>query len=498
MPARAVRHGLPAWAIALAVLAACAAPAPERPARPALPEIPVVLISVDTLRADRVNAYGYAARRVTPHMDALARDGVLFESHITSSPWTTPAHLSLFTSLSPSAHGVMRPFKEQQKSLAEGVVEGLAESRTTMAELLAARGYRTAAFTGGSSMDPRLGFGQGFALYDTSMFKLDDANMARLFAWTREHREGGFFLFWHTFEVHAPYLGADFVSEVATPGEAAQVRESTERIRRDLAAGGTAAHQAVELGRIGALRRDVCEALYVGSIKSMDERLGAFLGLLRELSLYERALIVLTSDHGEEFADRSADSFFNVHGHNLHEEMVRVPLVLKLPGQRHAGTRVKAVTRAVDVLPTVLRALSLPLGEEMQGLPLQPLFEGSGRVTAGREAFVEALSSETREAKAVRTDRHKYVFWVGPADLAAHGRAHLPEGAIDRQLFDLRSDPEERVNLLSGPRAVPEALVRGLDRRLRELAAAARGAPENSPVDPEVVERLRALGYVDP
>jgi arylsulfatase A-like enzyme len=481
-----------AFTLALALQLACG----ERPRTPR-PAGCVILISVDTLRADRVNALGYTSRRVTPYMDALARDGILFENHITSAPWTTPAHLSLFTSLSPSAHGVMRSFEEQQGQLAEGVVEGLAKSHTTITELLARRGYQTAAFTGGSSLDPRLGFGRGFELYDTSMFKLNDRNMARLLGWLREHREGGFFLFWHTFEVHAPYLHPDFVPEVASPDEVEKVRQTSELIRHDIDAGGTVRYQAVELGKVGVLRRDVCEALYVGGIRSMDERLGAFLGVLRELGLYDPALIILTSDHGEEFAERSPRVFFNAHGHDLYEEMVHVPLILKLPGQRHAGTRVGAVTRAVDVLPTVLRTLDLPMTDEMEGRPLQSLFEDGEHETNGREAFVEALSSERVEAKAIRTDRYKYVLWVGPADLSAHGRAYLPETPRGRDLFDLRSDPGETVNLMSGSRAVPEALVQRLDRRLREMANAARGKPEGARVPPEVLERLRALGYVD-
>jgi arylsulfatase A-like enzyme len=489
------RRLLVASGLILSCQVACTDAPRGRAPRAAVPDVNVILISVDTLRADRVNSYGYAERRITPHMDALARDGILFENHITSSPWTTPAHLTLFTSLSPSAHGVVRPFSEQQMQLRQGVVESLPESRTTMAELLAAQGYRTAAFTGGSSLDPRLGFGQGFGLYDTSMFKLDDGNMARLFAWTRAQRDGGFFLFWHTFEVHAPYLHPDFVSEVLAPDEALKVRRTTELIQRDMAAGGTVAHQAVELGRIGALRRDVCEALYVGSIRAMDERLGAFLGLLRALDLYDRTLIVLTSDHGEEFADRSPEAFFNVHGHNLYEEMVRVPLIVKLPGQRHAGARVREVTRAIDVLPTVLRAIGLRETGEMEGSPLQPLFEGGARETIGRTAFVEAISSPIREAKAIRTDRHKYVVWSGAEELSAHGRAHVPDEPVEREFFDLRSDPGEKVNLLLAPAAPPKGLAGILDRRLRELAAAG-GVPEKARLDPQAVERLRALGYV--
>jgi arylsulfatase A-like enzyme len=457
----------------------------------------VILVSIDTLRADRLNAYGHGTRRVSPHIDALARDGVLFESHISASPWTVPSHLTLFTSLSPSAHGVTTPFDQLKHDLGrERLADSLPQAVTTMAEVLAGRGFETAAFTGGSSLDPRLGFGQGFSRYDTSMFKLDARNMERLFDWVRARRGGGFFMFWHTFEVHAPYLRTTFLDEVLPPDRAERVRRATERLGSDLA---SAPAGAVVLGQHGAFQREVAEALYAGGIHSADGWFGRLTALLRELGLYDETLIVLTSDHGDEFADHFPGSIYNQHGHTVYEELVRVPLVVKLPGQRHAGVRVKAVTRAIDVLPTVLAALGVPAGGlSMEGAPLQPLWEGAGgSPVPPRLAFTEATAFSTEEKKAVRSDRHKYIVSVGRDSLARHGRAHVPEVPARRELYDLVADAGEKHDLLRSPSAEDERLAREMDEALRLLARARHGTAEKTKLDDATMERLRALGYVN-
>ena len=204
----------------------CGPGRPERAAAgrgsgdPAAPGGPpnLILISIDTLRADRLNAYGYDLRTVSPHIDALAADGILFENAITTSPWTTPAHVSLLTSLQPTSHGVVTPFAELREGLkGGGRFIRLPDSRTTLAEVLRESGFATAAFTGGVTLDPRIGFDQGFERYDTSMKKLGPASVGTLLEWIEGHGSQPFFLFWHTFEVHAPYLDTTFLGDVLPP-----------------------------------------------------------------------------------------------------------------------------------------------------------------------------------------------------------------------------------------------------------------------------------------
>jgi arylsulfatase A-like enzyme len=456
----------------------------------------VVLISIDTLRADRLNCYGFRERVVSPNLDGLAKDGILFENHIAAAPWTTPSHLSLLTSLYPSAHGVTGSFRDESEHLAEGVsFEKLSESTVTLAEAVSAHGFKTAAFTGGVTLDPKIGFGQGFERYDTSMYKLTQENMGDMAAWVRAQGHQRFFLFWHSFEVHAPYLDTSFLPEVLPPFKVRKVREALtpleERVLHGRALGKGSAQA---LDDLGVLTKPVCEALYVGGIRAADRWLGRFLDLLRAQGLYDQALIVLTSDHGEELGDRDPRHIYDQHGHTLYEELLRVPLIVKLPGQEHAGSRVSAVTRAVDVMPTVLDLLGFA-GDvpAMQGSSLRPAWEGGDAV---RIAYAESLGIPA-EAKALRSDRYKYVVGIAAADVREHGRRYIPPEPAARQLFDLREDPGERLNLLEPKgRGQLAALAETLDDELRRHVAAQRGQSEKTELDRDTVEKLRALGYL--
>ena len=460
-------------------------------------ETPVILVSWDTTRADRLNCYGYSARPVTPHLDALADDGILFENHVSAAPWTPPAHASLLTSLWPSTHGVIGSFYEfRDDGRRPQAFNRLAESRTTLAEVLQAAGYATGAFTGGMTLDPHFGFDQGFETFRTTMFKLADQNVGEMREWIEERQNRPFFLFWHTFEAHAPYLGTAFLSEVLPEEEAQMLRGAVDRYaaRLERKVIGPAWFPEM-LKRRRAYTRDVTEALYVGSIAEADRWLGLLVEDLRRRGLYERALLVVTSDHGEEFGDRSPEVFYDAHGGSLHREMVRVPLVVKLPGQKHGGTRVEAVTRAIDVMPTVLDVVSLSGPAEMQGESLRPLWEHDE--PSHRVAHAEALQSRF-EQKAIQSSDHKLIVQIDAGNVARHGRAHVPAGLESRSLFELSSDPNERVDLLASPaRAGDERLADALETALREHIAAQTTDVERVEVRDELLEQLRSLGYVE-
>jgi arylsulfatase A-like enzyme len=492
-------------ALAAALLAAAAGGC-EQPARP--PN--VILISLDTLRRDRLNCYGYEARRLTPNIDALGSDGVLFENQVSSSPWTIPSHLSLLTSLAPSTHGVTSPFFRQVEALSDGKAQRLPDQRVTLAEALAARGYATGAFTGGSTMDAAFGFGQGFETYDVSFAKMSEARLDALKAWIGQHRQRPFFLFWHTFEVHQPYLHTRFVHEVV-PGELAR---EVEAVMAELARRPHERLPPPWLDRLLALKPHsprIAGALYDGGVLSADRWVGRLTAFLKKSGLYDRTLVVLTSDHGEELWDRPkagqpSNRVFGIHGHSLHDELVGVPLVIKLPGQEWAGTRVASVTRAVDVMPTILDLVQAPTSPDpaMEGKSLRPLWEGSE--TGVRIAFSEALAFEY-EQKSVRDGRYKYVIEISGTDVERHGRGYWPE-TPRQMLFDLLADPAERTNLLAGGRpgegtdllpweARAAALAVPMDRRLRGYVRESRGRAETVTLSPETLAELEALGYVE-
>lgn len=473
----------------------------------AKPHSNVVLISIDTLRADKLNCYGYRDNVVSPNVDALAVDGVLFENFITSSPWTTPAHMTMITSLYPSSHGLVASFSELKKDLLKGrKFFKLPEHRTTLAEALRDVGFVTGAFTAGGTVASSLGFGQGFSLYENSMYKLDEKNMGQMFNWVLQQKDKPFFLFWHNFEVHAPYLNTSLVASVV-PGQrgevlAAELSRAWGEPKGGVDPIGGAAERKLSrqrrvLTKRGLFNREMCEALYVGGIGSMDRWLGQFVQLLRENGLYDNTMIIFTSDHGEEFGERLPENIYDRHGHTLYEEIVHVPLIIKLPGQLHRGTRFSAMARMVDVMPTILDVIGVRLAtNEMQGATLRPFWEGSAKLMR-RPAFVEAIAHQY-EKKGVRSGNYKYVLTIPPESVAANGRNHLPKTTSDRELYDLQADPGEKRNLLAEPMdGGIRALVEKFDRTLREFVARQSGRADPTLLDEQTLEKLKELGYVD-
>jgi arylsulfatase A-like enzyme len=503
------RAFLACGAVVLAVAALGSLLSCGRGAKPADPglskeNVNVVLVSIDTLRADRLNSYGYKKRKTSPNLDTLAREGILFENFITAAPWTTPAHLSLLTSLHPSAHGVVEPFGQMYRSLFDGGdFLSLAESRVTLAEVLKAEGFRTVAFTAGGPLDPKLGFGQGFEEYTTSMYKLQEQNMGEMFAWLEKNRESRFFLLWHHFEVHAPYLNADFVDDVLPPDAARWLQAETRALSRvppERLWPGGAQYQRIRqetvLKQHDLFTRDVCDALYTSGVLSADRWLGRLVEVLRDTGLYEKTMIVVTSDHGEQMGERGGGDIYNVHGHKVFEEMIRVPLVIRLPNQAAAGTRVPQVTRTIDIMPTVLDYLGIePANDEMHGESLVPYWVTPADAPE-QIAYTEALA-RSNEKKSLRTSRYKYILNVGRELVQEFGRGQLPDDPLRPQLFDLDVDPDERINLLKRERdPAVKAMAAEFDRMLRDHVARNQGQPEPTLLDEDTIERLRALGYL--
>lgn len=470
-------------------------------------DVNVLLISIDTLRADRLNAYGYDTHEVSPHIDALAEDGILFENNITASPWTTPAHMSLLTSLSPSAHGVTASFRALRKGvLGKAKYPRLAADETTLAEEFAAAKYATAAFTAGGTVDPSIGFDQGFDSYDASMIKLADDNMASLFRWLKERGDQPWLMFWHTFEVHAPYVRTRFLEGRLPPSAIEEIDAGLTQVltriqeRSPISRGVIRSHSETVrmLKKNGAYTAEVCELLYLGGIAWADQWVGRLVAKLREEGLYDDTLIVLTSDHGDEFADHDPKAFYDRHGHSLYEELVRVPLIVKLPKQARAGTRVSAVTRLIDVMPTILDVAGItPTSTRMQGETLRPLWE-LPNLASERVALIEALAGSA-EAKAMRSATHKYIVSVPASAVSERGRAYVPSPADKEMLFDLQADPRESRNLLARkpkPTAADTEQARAMLSDLQQLLAGPVGAPEQGVIEAETIEQLKALGYI--
>jgi len=428
----------------------------------------LLLVSIDTLRADRLGAYG-CPLPTSPNIDArLAAEGVTFTDVYSQSPKTTPSHMTLFTSLYPSVHGVELWENEQSGHVLNGTVH-------TLAEVLKNAGYATAAFTGGAQMDPSRGFDAGFDLYR------EHGQRHRAVKWLGQHRHEPFFVFYHTYDVHDPYLPPDEYIRLFAPDYRGRVLDTVHRLRAE----GSTSESAWEglSARFWASvdktdPRDVAfvARLYDAGIRYMDDvTIRALLDRLDELHLARDTLVVFTSDHGEAFGEHGRFQ----HG-DLYRETVHVPLVLRLPGRLPAKRRIESRVRLLDVMPTILALLDVPAPPGVQGESLVPLIDGT---PATADVAVSEYSVPGHELLSVRRGALSYVL-----------------DGDDERLFDLSTDAAERENVL-GTRPADAAALRDLLAawrvQCRDLAAVF--GPRDGRVAPnaETARRLRALGYVE-
>jgi arylsulfatase A-like enzyme len=425
----------------------------------------LVLISIDTLRADHLGAYGYP-RGTSPTIDRrLAGEGVTFDQIYSHSPKTTPSHMTLFTSLYPSVHGV-----ELWDERTPGHV--LNPAVHTLAEVLKNAGYATAAFTGGANIHASRGFDHGFDVYKHS------GQLHRASRWLGHHRHGKFFLFFHTYDVHDPYVPPTHWLEHFAPGYDGPVRQAVERLR-DNAPGWWKAHRIFWDSVRPNDERDArfVAGLYDATIRHMDEAtMAPLLDRLEELDLARDTLVVLTSDHGEAFGE---------HGIFLHDDLytgtLHVPLIMRFPGKLPAGRRIATRAGLIDVMPTLLELLGVPAPAGMQGASLVPVLGGNdGAPRTAVSEYSNAAIGRTFEA--VRHERLSYIV-DGPSE----------------HLFDLAVDPAEQRNVVAEqPRAL--ATMRGELARWREecrpLAERVGPRAEGAAPDEETKRRLKALGYL--
>jgi arylsulfatase A-like enzyme len=362
----------------------------------------VIVYLVDTLRADHTGVYGYA-RRTTPELDAFARDAVVYDQAIVHASWTKPSVASILTSRLPGQHGAVQ------------LRDGLSSSNVTIAERLDERGWATGAVVANSVIyGAESRFDRGFDLFaglhgdDDRRSKLVGADVVvdSALAFLRSRRGLATFLYVHTMDPHVPYAPPPPFDRMFAPFP-------------------TGDHPARDprTDYKEPLDRERMVGQYDGDIAFGDREFGRFVRELEAAGLYDDALVVFLSDHGEEFLDHG----LWLHGRSLFDELIRVPLVVKYPGRRGAGTRVAEQVQGLDVVPTVLEAMGMPLPSDLGGRPL-PRTAGS----APRPALAE-ISHRGFVAHGVRTEEDKYVRRFSPDD--------------DELYFDLRRDPGEKTNV---------------------------------------------------
>ncbi|MEE9608842.1 MAG: sulfatase [Myxococcota bacterium] len=414
----------------------------ERADRPS-----VILVSLDTLRADRVGTYGHPGAR-TPTLDRLAAEGVAFESAYSPSTWTMPSHASLFYGV----HSFAFPDDFHKWRLPDWPDP----STRPLAEVFRDAGYLTAGFTGGGLLSELFGFADGFDTYfayepsggKTAWCPPDRLDGAEVFERTRRWLDRNsslpFFLFVHTYDVHdvCPFRKPSKDPWAPPP----------------------------DLDPEGQKQR---AAYYDQMVASVDELLGDLLAQLEELGIAQDTLLIVTSDHGEGFWEHGE----NGHGEwmKLYEEIARVPLLLHWPARLPAGVRVEDPVSLVGLAPTILALAGLPEASWMDEAPLP----GLGLENPPPQVVI----AQSGRWMAVRAGRHKLL-------------TSLENDGTSDELYDLRDDPKERVNLVDRLPDVHRELRRHADRHRERIASWTLPPAEPVELDEATLQRLRDLGYL--
>jgi choline-sulfatase len=407
--------------LALAGLAAVACNREQ--AHPTFDGAPVILISIDTLRADHLPLYGYT-KVATPHIDALRRDGILFEHAYSHCPMTLPSHVSMLTGLLPTEHEVRNNLGYRFD----------ATRHPTLPQLLKERGYTTGAAVSSYVLRADTGLGAAFDFYDDAVpvatsgaaSQHQRAGTATLEAakhWIGQQSSHPFFFMLHLYEPHAPY----------TPPE--------------------------------PFRSQYAAQPYDGEVATADAIAGDFIAFLKQNGIYDRAVIILTSDHGEGLWDHGEDQ----HGILLYREVLQVPLIVKLPNADRAGASVKAPVQSIDLVPTVAKLTGAAAPQTLKGRDLLGTLEPAHRIYS--ETFYPRIHLGWSELRSLIDDRHHYIQ------------------APRAELYNVVADPAEKHDLAPTERRTAASM-------RNELAKYPAGIQELQTIDPEDAAKLAALGYL--
>jgi len=436
----------------------------------------VLLITIDTLRADHLGSYGYP-RATSPAIDALARRGVLFEKAYATVPRTTQSVATILTGLYPKHHR------------ARGLFSTLLSANTTLAEILGERGYATWAVVSNIFLQPGKGFEQGFDSYSNPRSRFDGDSSAAItdeaLKKIREASHRPFLLWVHYLDPHWSYEPApEFASRFAPGHEPSVELES-------LREGKLRKGDVIFDNPLSAADREHLVALYDGEIAQVDFQIGRLLEGVPEARRQD-LLVVLTSDHGESLCEHD---YCFAHGETLYDDTLRVPLLFVLPGGLPAGLRPDRLVSLLDVAPSILRLLGLPDRPGMDGIPLFSNAE-KGFMPSGAH---ELLFAET-DYQLIHSANPRFFLpgargrWSG----ARRGASKLiriprPEGPL-HEFFDLALDPGEARPLSPDTDPVGADLVRRLDAWTDYEEGSGENLEES--LTPEQRERLRSLGYL--
>ncbi len=467
----------------------------KRVKQPALKNAPpiehVIIISIDTLRADHLGCYGHPLVK-SPNIDAFAKESVVFTNHLSAAPTTLASHTSLLTGTYPHTHGAPKNFFV------------LGDENETLAEVLAKDGFDCAGVIGAFPLDPLFNLDQGFAHYDAKYTighekgvvdqhqrlaeEVTDAAIRWLDKRTPQKAPAAdrLFMFVHYFDVHWPYEAPFKYRRLygETGSREKGTMENIERARAMLAEGEKdpkRLEKALHLAK--ALDNEYC-----AEISYCDEHVGRFFEDLKKRGIYDKSLIILTSDHGETMHEHR--KYFS-HGMTVYDSEVHTPLIVRFPGKLHAGKRVPQIVSNVDIVPTTLHLLNLPETTRMEGTSFATIVDGD--LPERQPVFAEATKPwwderfhdtsgwvNQKKFQCVRSESFKYV-------------ARDPDQLYG--FYDLQVDRDEQNNLIDSTDSKHVKLIADFKKRLAHWQKQANPIPAFEDTSPETQRKMHDLGY---
>lgn len=401
----------------------------------------VLLISIDTCRADYLSCYGYH-KKTSPNIDAIADEGILFENTYSPVPLTLPAHSSMMTGTIPPYHGIHDNLGYQ-----------LDDSNLTLAEILKEEGFNTAAVISAFILDSQFGIDQGFDTYDddfvneynptgTSQRRGEEVS-SHAMEWLDKNQKKPFFLFLHYYDPHAPYDPPDIYKP--------------QNISVDLE------------------NAEIARKFYAGEITYVDHCIGQVIDKLKALGIYDSTLIIITGDHGEAIGDHGEKT----HGYFIYDESLKVPLIIKIPGSKNSK-RIKDNVGLIDLVPTVCSLLGISLNEPVHGVDLSGYFDDPTKRIKKRVLYCESMNPTKYNCNSLLglvDGGWKYIQTTRP------------------ELYNLLEDPQESKNVIEKEthraRILQDQLRQILEQQVRKVGSGGR-----LELDEESKKRLESLGYI--
>jgi arylsulfatase A-like enzyme len=436
----------------------------------------LILISLDTLRADHLGSAGYE-RETSPNLDKLLEESIVFPDCYSTAPSTLRSHMSLLTGLDPISHQV---YTQQDK---------LDPTILTLADILRVNNFTSAAFTGGGRVSAVFGFSKGFDRYYENKSSWIDKDtpeelLEKSLNWLEQNRDKNYFLFLHTYQPHDPYSNSSDFGQLFLEKEHAWKKIDLFSYLHRLE--GSSEPGVIPLSDV---QKENIVALYDGEIRYTDECLiKPLIEGLKNLDLYENTLIVITSDHGEAFYEHG----MWMHGGQLYNELIKVPLIIKFPHEKHKGKKVTNNVSLIDITPTILKELGIgDQKEEFDGEDIIPLITGLDSLE--RHCFSEIPVKGNLGKVSVVYKDFKLIL-----NRIVHKDKFISQAPpVELELYNLRQDSNEKNNLATAEEEMVKYLMAKIEEYLRKKPKTGLKGKEKPVIDEALRKRLKALGYIE-